>query len=170
CFTDEMITALADCRRVVPYIDMPLQHISDAVLARMKRKVSRRQTLDLLAKLRGRVPNLALRTTLIAGSPGETEAEHSELVDFVRQGWFEHMGVFPYSPEPGTPMGRMDGQVDEATKQRRLEELMLAQQEVVFARNASRVGGTVEVVIDGPHTEPGTYVARTRGQAPEIDS
>ena len=170
CFTDEMIDALASCRRVVPYVDMPLQHINDDVLARMKRKVTSEQTITLLDKLRARVPNLALRTTFITGSPGETEAEHEELVDFVRQGYFEHMGVFPYSPEPGTPMGRMAGQVDEATKQRRLEELMLAQQEVVFARNAARVGETVEALIDGPHTEPGTYLARTRGQAPEIDS
>lgn len=169
CFTDEMIDALASCRRVLPYIDMPLQHISDPVLARMKRKVTRAQTLELLGKLRDRIPGIALRTTLIAGSPGETDAEHAELVEFVREGWFEHLGVFPYSAEPGTPMGRMAGQVDEQTKQARLEELMLAQQAVVFARNAARIGEPAEVLVDAPH-EPGTWVARTRRQAPEIDS
>jgi ribosomal protein S12 methylthiotransferase len=170
CFTDEMIDALASCRRVLPYIDMPLQHISDAVLGRMKRKVTRDQTLELLGKLRDRIPEIALRTTLIAGSPGETDAEHDELVEFVRQGWFEHLGVFPYSAEPGTPMGRMAGQVDEETKQARLEELMLAQQEVVFTRNARRVGESVEVLVDRPHTDGGAFIARTRRQAPEIDS
>jgi ribosomal protein S12 methylthiotransferase len=169
CFTDEMIDALAGCGRVVPYVDMPLQHISDAVLARMKRKVTRQQTVELLGRLRDRVPGIALRTTLIAGSPGETDAEHAELASFVREGWFEHLGVFPYSAEPGTPMGRMAGQVDEQTRQARLEELMLAQQEVVFTRNAARVGQSVEVMVDAAH-EAGTWVARTRRQAPEIDS
>ena len=174
CFTDEMIAALAGCRRVLPYVDMPLQHISDAVLARMKRKVTRQQTMALLDKLREQVPGIAIRTTFIAGSPGETEAEHQELLAFIQEGRFEHVGVFPYSAEPGTPMGRMGGQVDEATKARRLEELMLAQQQVVFARNAARVGQTAEVLIDAVHGEAddGTtvYAARTKGQAPDIDS
>lgn len=170
CFTDEMIDALADCRRVLRYIDMPLQHVHDNVLARMRRKVTRRQTMELLAKLRHRVPGIALRTTLIAGSPGETDEEHAALVEFVREGWFEHLGVFAYSAEPGTPMGRMGGQVPEEVKQARLEELMLAQQQVVFARNAARIGETQEVLIDGRHTDPGTYIARSRRQAPEIDS
>jgi ribosomal protein S12 methylthiotransferase len=174
CFTDEMIDTLARLRRVVPYVDMPLQHINDEVLARMKRKVTRHETLTLLDKLRDRVPGIALRTTFISGSPGESEAEHEELVDFIRQGYFEHLGVFAYSPEPGTPMGRMAGQVDEETKQRRLEELMLAQQEVVFARNAERVGEVVEVLIDADQGEADegqrVYTARTRGQAPDIDS
>ena len=169
CFTDGMIDALAECRRVVKYIDMPLQHINDAVLSRMKRKVTRAQTLELLCRLRDRVPGIALRTTLIAGSPGETDQEHAELVDFVRAGWFEHMGVFPYSAEPGTPMGRMAGQVPEKVKLARLEELMLTQQEVVFARNAARLGESTEVLVDGPHAGGG-YVGRSRSQAPEIDS
>lgn len=169
CFTDEMIEALAECRRVVKYVDMPLQHINDAVLARMKRKVTRAQTLALLGKLRDRVPGIALRTTLIAGSPGETDAEHAELLEFVREGWFEHLGVFAYSAEPGTPMGRMSEQVAEDVKQARLEELMLAQQQVVFARNASRVGQVEEVLIES-RGEHDTYVARSRRQAPEIDS
>lgn len=169
CFTDGMIDALAECRRVLKYIDMPLQHISDAVLSRMKRKVSKAQTLDLLTKLRTRVPGIALRTTLIAGSPGESEEEHAELVGFVREGWFEQLGVFSYSAEPGTPMGRMGSQIDDETKQSRLEELMLAQQEVVFARNSTRAGELVEVLIDAPHGD-GCYAGRSRRQAPEIDS
>ena len=174
CFTDEMIDALASCRRVVPYVDMPLQHINSDVLARMKRKVDRELTTTLVDKLHDRVPGLALRTTFITGTPGETEAEHRELVDWIAEGHFEHVGVFEYSPEPGTPMGRMSGQIDAETKARRYGELMEAQQSVVFARNADRVGDTVEVLIDAEQGEAddGTFVysARTKAQAPDIDS
>ena len=174
CFTDEMIDALASCRRVVPYVDMPLQHINSDVLARMKRKVTRELTTTLVDKLHDRVPGLALRTTFITGTPGETEAEHRELVDWISEGHFEHVGVFEYSPEPGTPMGRMKGQIDAETKARRYGELMEAQQRVVFARNAERVGQTVEVLIDAEQGEAddGTlvYSGRTKSQAPDIDS
>src|SRR2546423_7231712 len=107
CFTDEMIHAIADCDRVVKYIDMPLQHINDEILTKMRRRVTRKQTETLLQKLRDRVPNIAIRTTFIAGAPGETDAQHRELVQFVKDFGFDMMGVFPYSPEPGTPMGRM---------------------------------------------------------------
>ena len=168
CFTDEMIDAIAQSDRIVKYIDMPLQHISDRLLNVMKRRVTRQQIETLLNKLRTRIPGIAIRTTFIAGSPTETEQEHEELLQFVRDFGFDHMGVFPYSPEPGTPMGRMTGQHDDATKQRWVEALMLAQQQVVFARNASRVGQTIEVMIEGRHDKG--YVARTGGQAPDIDS
>ena len=174
CFTDEMIDALASCRRVVPYVDMPLQHINSDVLRRMKRKVDRELTTTLVDKLHERVPGLALRTTFITGSPGETEAEHRELVEWISEGHFEHVGVFEYSPEPGTPMGRMGGQIDAETKTCRYGELMEAQQRVVFARNAERVGETFEVIVDSEQGEAddGTlvYAGRTKGQAPDIDS
>jgi ribosomal protein S12 methylthiotransferase len=172
CFSDEMIDAIATSERVVKYIDMPLQHISDRLLEVMKRRVTRKQIETLLTKLRDRVPGIAIRTTFIAGSPTETAAEHAELVKFVSDFGFDHVGVFPYSPEPGTPMGRMSGQHDEATKQQWVEDVMLAQQQGVFARNRARVGQTVEVMIDRPagrDLEDG-YVARTAGQAPDIDS
>ena len=173
CFTDEMIDAIAACDRVVKYIDMPLQHINDAVLARMRRKVTRRQIETLLAKLRDRVPGIALRTTMIAGSPGETDAEHRELVDFVGDFGFEMLGVFPYSPEPGTPMGRRTDQVPDDVKQARTDELMTAQQAVAFARAAATVGTTRRVLIDrceGDVDEGGKlYVGRTAHQAPDID-
>ena len=117
CFTDEMIDTIAASGRVVKYIDMPLQHINDDVLAKMKRRVTRRQIETLLEKLRNCVPGIALRTTFIAGSPGETDAQHDELVKFVKEFGFDMMGVFPYSREPGTPMGRMDGQVPDDVKQ-----------------------------------------------------
>jgi len=172
CFSDEMIKTLADSPRVVKYIDMPLQHISDAVLTRMRRRVTRKQIETLLDKLRRWVPGIALRTTFIAGSPGETDAQHRELVDFVRDFGFEMMGVFPYSQEPGTPMGRMEDQLPDDVKQARVEELMLAQQEVAFAKARKQVGQTIEVLIDRPagRDEEDGWVARSTAQAPDIDS
>ena len=168
CFTDDMIRSIADAGRVVKYIDMPLQHISDRLLGLMKRRVTRRQIETLLDKLRKWVPGISIRTTFIAGSPTETDAEHDELVKFVREFGFDMMGVFPYSPEPGTPMGRLAEQVPDPVKERRVEELMLAQQDVVFARNAGRIGQTIEVLVD--RAESGVCVGRHPGQAPDIDS
>ena len=174
CFTDGMIAALADCGKVLPYIDMPLQHVNDDVLARMKRKVTRRETETLLRKLRDRVPGVAIRTTFIAGSPGETDAQHRELVDFVREFGFDMMGVFGYSAEPGTPMARRPDQLPREVIDARVEELMFAQQEVAFARSAKQVGEKIEVLIDscaGDVDEGGRlYVGRTYRQAPDIDS
>lgn len=172
CFTDEMIRTIADSSRVVKYIDMPLQHINDEILTKMKRRVTRRQIETLLDKLRQWVPGIAIRTTFIAGSPGETDEQHQELVDFVKDFGFDMMGVFPYSAEPGTPMGRMEGQISEGVKQQRVEELMLTQQEVAFARAKSQIGRTMEALVDRPagrDIEDG-FVARGHGQAPDIDS
>jgi ribosomal protein S12 methylthiotransferase len=172
CFTDEMIKTLADSARVVKYIDMPLQHINDEVLTRMRRRVTRKQIETLLGKLRDWVPGIALRTTFIAGSPGETEQQHRELVDFVRDFGFEMMGVFPYSQEPGTPMARMGEQLPDDVKQARVEELMLAQREVAFANAKRQVGQTIDVLVDRPagrDAEDG-WVARSPAQAPDIDS
>src|SRR5262249_17208087 len=115
-FTDELIEALADAKKIVPYLDMPLQHINDRVLKRMQRSVNRSGTEELLDKLRSAVPNLTLRTTFIVGFPGETEAEFEELVAFVRARRFERAGVFTYSFEPGTPATRLDGHLPEEVK------------------------------------------------------
>ncbi len=172
CFTDEMIQTIADCSRIVPYIDMPLQHIDDEILTKMRRRVSRREIETLLNKLRKTVPNIAIRTTFIAGTPGETDAQHDELVKFVSDFGFEMMGVFPYSQEPGTPMARLPDQLSEAVKQSRVEELMLAQQKVAFAKSKQMVGQTIDVLIDRPagrDAEDG-FVARSIHQAPDIDS
>jgi len=172
CFTDEMIKTIADAGRVVKYIDMPLQHINDAMLSTMKRRVTRLQIETLLEKLRKWVPGIAIRTTFIAGSPGETEAQHRELVDFVRDFGFDMMGVFPFSPEPGTPMGRLGGQLPDDVRQSRVEELMLVQQDVAFARSRRMIGQTIEVLIERPagrDAEDG-WVARSASQAPDIDS
>jgi ribosomal protein S12 methylthiotransferase len=171
CFTDEMIDTIAQCARVVKYIDIPLQHVNDEVLTKMRRRVTRREIETLLTKLR-KIPGMAIRTTFIAGSPGETDTQHGELVQFVKDFGFDMMGVFPYSPEPGTPMGKMDGQLPDVVKQQRVEELMLAQQEVVFARAKTAVGQRIDVLIDRPagRDEEDGYVARSQSQAPDIDS
>lgn len=152
CFTDEMIDAIARLSSVVKYIDMPLQHINDTVLDRMRRKTSRQLIETLLEKLRTRVPGMAIRTTFISGYPGETQAQHEELLSFIKDFGFDAMGVFPYSPEPGTPAGTQhttDAIPDDVIEQR-IEELMLAQQEVVFARNAAAAQrqDEVEVLIE----------------------
>ncbi len=172
CFTDEMIKTIADCARVVKYIDMPLQHINDAILTKMRRRVTRKEIETLLDKLRKWVPGIAIRTTFIAGSPGETDAQHRELVKFVKDFGFDMMGVFPFSAEPGTPMGRMDDQIEDDVKKERVEELMLVQQKVAFAKAKKMVGKTIEVLIDRPagRDEEDGFVGRSAGQAPEIDS
>ncbi len=172
CFSDDMIRTIADCDRLVKYIDMPLQHIDDKMLTKMKRRVTRKQIETLLEKLRQWIPGIAIRTTFIAGAPGETDAQHRELVKFIEDFRFEMMGVFPYSRETGTPMGRMDGQIPDDVKQQRVQELMLAQQKVAFARSKSMVGSSIEVLIDRPAGRDAQdgYVARSQSQAPDIDS
>jgi len=176
CFTDEMIDTIARLPGVVKYIDMPLQHINDDVLDRMRRKTSRKLIETLLAKLRDRVPGIAIRTTFISGFPGETDAQHDELVEFVKDFGFDAMGVFPYSPEPGTPAGRLfasGGAVDDDVIESRIDELMLAQQDVVFARNKRWADAHAEfdVLIEGESdVTDGLYEGRTYHQAPDIDA
>ena len=182
CFSDAMIGALADLPRLVKYLDIPLQHIDDAVLTAMRRRTSRRLIEALLGKLRQRVPGLAIRTTFISGFPGETEAQHRELVAFVRGFGFDAMGVFPYSPEPGTPAGTLHARgqgVAAEVVSRRIDELMRAQQKVVFARNRrlARQGPALDVLIDAPAAdgapgagsnmeEPAVHAAAGPGRGP----
>lgn len=168
-FTDEMIDAIATCAHVVPYIDIPLQHISDRVLKAMYRRVTRAETETLLARLRERIAGVSIRTTLIAGFPGETEAEFEELHAFVRDFGFDALGVFPYSTEPDTPAGRMKGQLPADVRQARVDALMAAQQAVAFARAAARQGQRFDVLVDDV-TEDGVAIARHAGQAPEVDA
>lgn len=169
-FTDELIETLAGSKRIVPYLDLPLQHINDRVLRRMQRKINRAGTEKLLGKLRSAVPNLALRTTFIVGFPGETEAEFEELVEFVRQTRFERAGVFPYSFEPGTPATRLEGHLSEEAKLERQGRLMEVQQEVAFDWSRRQLGRELEVLVDGPDPEvPNHALARSYADAPDID-
>jgi len=168
-FTDEMIDAIADCDRVVKYIDMPLQHIDDRVLKGMYRRVTRKQTEVLLEKLRKRIPGVSIRTTFISGFPGETDAQHSALRDFIAAFEFDAVGVFPYSSEPGTPAHRMKEAVPPETIAERVEELMLTQQAVAFRRAKAMAGREITVLIDD-YGKRNVYPARHAGQAPEVDS
>jgi ribosomal protein S12 methylthiotransferase len=168
-FTDEMIQAIADCEKVVKYIDIPLQHINDRILKAMHRRVTRLQTVTLLERIRRMIPGVALRTTMITGFPGETDAEFEELLEFVEDVRFDALGVFPYSQEPGTPAGRMRDQIPNEVKQARADELMNVQQEVAFELAEQRVGQVFTVLIDGPPAE-GAQPSRHGGQAPEVDS
>ncbi len=169
-FTDALIETLASARKVVPYLDLPLQHVNDRVLRRMQRRVDRAATEELLAKLRQSIPGLVLRTTFIVGFPGETDAEFEELHDFVRTARFERVGVFPYSLEPGTPAARLPDHLPEEVKAARRDRLMEAQQEVAFAWAREQVGKEIEAIVDGADPEvPGHVVARGHADAPDID-
>lgn len=168
-FTDDLIDQIIASPKVLPYLDMPLQHINSAVLKRMQRRVNSEQTRELVGKLRQRVPNLVLRTTFVTGFPGETDQQFEELRDFVMETKFERMGVFTYSLEPGTPAVKLDGHLPEDVKEARRDELMAVQQQIAFAHADSLVGYELDVLIDA-EAEDGLYVGRSFADAPEIDS
>ena len=169
-FTDELIQTMTQAKKIVPYLDLPLQHINDRLLRRMQRKVNRAETEELLGKLRGTIPGLVLRTTFIVGFPGETEMEFAELLDFAQEQRFERLGVFPYSLEPGTPAARLPEHLPEPVKLERRNRLMEAQQEIAFAWNQGLIGRELEVLIDGPDPEvPNHMLGRSYADAPEID-
>ena len=168
--TDELIEVLASADKILPYLDLPLQHVNDEILRRMRRRVGRAQIERLLERLRRRIESLVLRTTLIAGFPGETDQQFEELLAFVRQQRFERLGAFAYCAEPGTPAAELDDQVPEDVKQLRRDRLMTAQQEITFDFNASQVGRRIDVLLD--RTIPGekdAYVGRGHADAPEVD-
>lgn len=175
--SDEVVELLAGAPHLCPYLDLPLQHIADPLLARMGRGITRPRTIRLLERIRKAMPGGALRTTFIVGFPGETDGQFSELVDFVREGWFDFAGVFAYSREPGTPAAAEPDDVPPAEKKRRQAVLLETQRAVSTRRNRARVGSMMEVMLDTlPHREsnerlPGNVwaVGRTRMQAPEVD-
>ena len=168
--SDELIDTFAGAKKIIPYLDMPLQHISDRVLTRMIRRVDRAATESLLHRLRDKWPDLAIRTTFITGFPGETEAEFEELKQFVADFKFERVGVFPYSLEPGTPAEKLDGHMPEAVKQARVAAIMEVQQQVAFGWAEAQVGKEHPVLIDGPDPEFASHFrGRTYADSPEID-
>ncbi len=172
-FTDELMATIADSAKILPYLDIPLQHISTAVLKRMQRRVTGPETRELIARLRDRIENLVLRTTFITGFPGETDAQFQELCDFVAEARFERMGVFSYSPEPGTPAMRLDGHLPEHVRSERRDTLMALQQPVAFAHAESLVGCELDVLIDSPADVSGdrpAWIGRSFIDAPEIDA
>lgn len=167
---DALIDTIADATRILPYIDMPLQHASDTMLRRMARKTTRSLQEDILRRLRDRIENLVMRTTMITGFPGERDEDFAELADFVSQQQFEHLGVFTYSIEEDTPAARLPDRVSERVARRRHDELMAIQQGVAFDWNQSRVGSITDVIIDAPLPEqPGVWIGRSVAEAPDID-
>jgi ribosomal protein S12 methylthiotransferase len=168
-FTDELIDVIAGSGKILPYLDMPLQHVSDGVLKRMQRRVNRGQTIELVNKLRDRIPNLVLRTTFITGFPGETDQQFEELKQFVKDTQFQRMGTFTYSLEPGTPAERLDGHLPEDVKEARRDELMALQQQIGFDFAESLVGYELDAIIDSK-VEEGVYAGRLYADAPEIDA
>jgi ribosomal protein S12 methylthiotransferase len=168
--TDDVLAAMAECEKVCQYIDLPLQHASAAVLKRMRRPGDRRTYDKLLARIRRTLPDVTLRTTLIVGFPGETDAEFAELDAFVADTAFDHVGVFTYSHEEGTRAYALADDVPAAIKRRRRTTLMARQKKIVVAAQKRKVGQVVEVLVDGPSPEHELVLqGRVRGQAPEID-
>ncbi len=168
--SDELIQAINACERVVPYLDLPLQHISDPVLRRMRRQISRADTESLLDRLRREIDRLALRTTFIVGFPGETEEQFAELQEFVSRRRFERMGVFTYRDEAGTAAEQLDGKVPEEVMVQRQEQLMALQQGIAFEWCDQQLGQTLDILVD--RCIPGekrAFVGRTYADAPEVD-
>ena len=167
--TDELIDAIKRNPKVCNYLDMPIQHGSDDVLRRMGRWTNREQIEKTVAKLREEIPDIALRTTLITGFPGETEDDFEQVKEFVKKMEFDRLGVFTYSREEDTPAAEMDGQIDEEVKEARRDEIMQIQQDIAFDKSNSRVGEIYEVMIEGRLPDEGVYIARTYMDAPDVD-
>lgn len=167
-YTDELVEFLSKSNHVLPYLDIPLQHISSRILHAMGRKTDGGSTRKLLNKLRDSIPNLAIRTTFIAGLPGETDAEYQELYDFVREFKFDRLGVFEYSAEPGTLAAAMPNQVPHEIAAARASAIMELQQQISLERNRSLVGHKFQVIMDSKHGKKG--IGRAYFDAPEIDS
>ena len=167
--TDELISAIKNLPKVCHYLDMPIQHGSDDVLRRMGRWTNREQIEKTVAKLREEIPDIALRTTLITGFPGETEDDFEQVIEFVKKMEFDRLGVFTYSREEDTPAAEMDGQIDEEVKEARRDEIMQIQQDIAFDKSNSRVGEIYEVMIEGRLPDEGVYIARTYMDAPDVD-
>ena len=166
---DELIQTIKEENKVCHYLDLPIQHASDAVRKRMGRRTSTAQLVEIIEKLRKEIPDISLRTTLITGFPGETQEQHEELKDFVDEMEFDRLGVFTYSPEEDTPAATMTEQIPEEVKEDRQAELMELQQEIAFDLAEDMVGREVLVMIEGKVADENAYVGRTYKDAPNVD-
>jgi ribosomal protein S12 methylthiotransferase len=169
--TDELIDVIAGSRKIVPYLDMPLQHINDTMLRRMSRRVTRKETEEILTKLRTRIPRLTMRTTFITGFPGETEEQFAELEQFVAEQKFERSGVFTYSFEPDTPAASLPDQLPEEVKEERRGRLMEIQQQATFDWNEAQLGTRRDVIMDSQvEGEDNVWIGRSHADAPDVDA
>lgn len=167
--TDELIDIMASNPKICHYIDMPIQHASENILRRMGRKTNQKELEEKINMIRSRIPDIAIRTTLITGFPGETDEDHRILMDFVKRMRFDRLGVFPYSPEENTPAAEFPDQISDDIKQTRLDEIMKLQQNIAFEMAESKTGQCLDVIIEGELTSDNVYVARTMADAPKID-
>ena len=167
--TEELIQVMKEEPKICHYLDMPIQHASDAILSRMARRTSEAELREMVAKLREEIPDICLRTTLISGFPGETQEDFEKLYRFVNEMEFDRLGVFCYSPEEDTPAATMPNQVPEEVKASRRDELMELQQAVAFEKAERKVGAKMEVLIEGFLPEDDVYVGRSYMDAPAID-
>jgi ribosomal protein S12 methylthiotransferase len=163
-WSDELIGTIAECDKVACYIDIPLQHIDESMLGRMRRETSRAHIEDLIHKLRAGIPGVTLRTTFIVGFPGETDAEFETLLDFIRRSRFERLGIFKYSQEEGSRAARMPGQVPAKIKNSRYREAMAMQQSIAHDLAGKKIGSELKLLVDQPH------IARSEGDAPDVDA
>ena len=169
--SDELIDVICDSNRIIPYIDMPLQHINDQMLRRMSRRVNKQQTIETIERLRAGIPNLCLRTTMLTGFPGETDEQFEELVEFVNETRFDRLGVFSYSFEEATPSANLTDHIDEDVKVTRRETLMLAQQKIMYERNELLINSRLSVMVDqAVPQQANAWVGRSQADAPDIDS
>ena len=167
--TDELIETIRTEEKVCHYLDIPIQHASDNILKRMGRRTNQAELRDMIARLRERIPDICLRTTLITGFPGETQEDHEELMAFVDEMEFDRLGVFTYSAEEDTPAAEFEDQIEEEIKKDRQAEIMELQQEIAFEKAENAVGRTVLAMIEGRLPDENAYAARTYMDAPNVD-
>ena len=167
--TDELIQVMKEEEKVCHYLDLPIQHCNDEILKRMGRRTTKAELVAIIEKLRREIPDIALRTTLISGFPGETQEQHEELMEFVDTMEFDRLGVFAYSQEEDTPAARMENQVEQSVKEDRRDEIMELQQEVAFDKAETQVGRELLVMVEGKVADENAYVTRTYMDAPDID-
>lgn len=167
--TQELIETIRDEEKVCNYLDIPIQHASDRILKRMGRRTNQAQLREMIASLRSQIPDIALRTTLISGFPGETEEDQEEVMQFVDEMEFERLGVFAYSQEEDTPAAEFPDQVPQELKEERRDEIMELQQEISFEKSQSMIGNVLEVMIEGKVADENAYVGRTYMDAPGVD-
>ena len=167
-FPDQLVEVMAREPKICRYLDIPFQHISDNQLSAMKRRHTKAEALELIAKLRKAIPDIALRTTLLVGYPGESDADFAELMEFVKRTKFDRLGVFPYSEEEGTYSAtRLEDDVEEGVKQERVDRIMRLQERISLENNAKRIGQTMRVIID--RREGDFYIGRSEYDSPEVD-
>ena len=168
--TDELIEVFAQEEKLVRYMDIPIQHAHDAVLKRMGRHLTNQQLVTLIDKLRSQIPGIVLRTTVIAGFPGETEEQFETLLSFVESARFDRLGAFAYSQEEGTPAARLDGQLPEEVKKERAERILAVQSGISLALQEEKIGTVAQVLVEGYDADELMYFGRSAGDAPEVDN